>query len=133
MVKDKKDPLEKSKEISESLQNPSVLEGGGEVKANEVFEDPKESRREATIENDQLRQAIERMELDEASKKQVPSHTKAIQSLDDEKKIKNLLQLAQKKGVVFAVHVAKKMNNPYILDVFHDMLAKEGYYKKFTK
>ena len=38
---------------------------------------------------------------------------------------------AKSKGVVYAVNVAKKMDDPFVLDKLHDNLAKEGYYKSF--
>ena len=83
--------------------------------------------------NQQLRQEIESMDLDDGLKKQAANSASTIKSLDDPKKIKKLLELARLKGITYAVHVAKQMNDPYILDTFHDVLAKEGYYKKFSK
>lgn len=50
---------------------------------------------------------------------------------EQEGQIKLLLETAKKKGVVEAVAAAKKINDPYLLDIFHDVLAKEGLYKKF--
>ena len=47
--------------------------------------------------------------------------------------IKKLLEIAREKGVVFAIKVAKSMNDPFLLDTLHDALAKEGYYKDFVK
>ena len=44
-----------------------------------------------------------------------------------------LLKIAREKGLVYAIQVAKKMNEPYLLDVLHDTLASEGFYKDFKK
>jgi hypothetical protein len=65
---------------------------------------------------------------DEAKKKAVQ-----IKSLNEKEKLEYLLDMAKTNGVAFAVTVAKKMNDPYILDIFHDILAREGLYKKFKK
>lgn len=42
-------------------------------------------------------------------------------------KIKELCQLAFEKGLDTAIEQAKKLNNPYILDEFHDALVGELY------
>ena len=59
------------------------------------------------------------------------------EALDSEQtqegKIRRLLDLASEKGLFFAIDVAKKMNDHYTLDVLHDILIKEGLYKKFRK
>jgi len=48
-------------------------------------------------------------------------------------KIKYLLVLGEKKGLKKAIEEAKRENDPFLLDVFHDLLAKDGVYKKFLK
>jgi hypothetical protein len=45
--------------------------------------------------------------------------------MDAESRINNLVGLAEAKGVVHAVSVAKHMQDNYILDEFHDRLADE--------
>jgi flagellar motility protein MotE (MotC chaperone) len=85
------------------------------------------------IVSEELKREIEMMELDEDLKVQAAEKAKKIQLLGEEEKIDHLLKLAQEKGVVFAVKVAKSMNDPYILDTLHDILAREGYYQKFIK
>ncbi len=84
-------------------------------------------------EHQKARQEIEAMDVDDSLKTQLNSNVATAQSLDDKKKLDYLFKLAQSKGVVFAVNVAKKMNDPYVLDTFHDKLAREGYYKSFLK
>ena|SRR3989344_3321120 len=84
------------------------------------------------LENSRIRHELENMDLPDSVKLQAQSQADQIKSLEEQEKIKNLLQAAKAKGVPFAVNVAKNMD-PYILDVFHDRLVKEGYYKKFVK
>ena len=48
------------------------------------------------------------------------------QKMDAETQIQHLVDLAQQKGVLHAVKVARHMEDNYILDTFHDrMLAEE--------
>jgi len=108
------------KEIS-PLDETRYLEGGKNLSNPESVEIQKAKKR------------IEGSDLDDTLKMQATLQAKNIKDLDDEKKVKKLIELAKLKGVVFAVNVAKKMDNPYILDMLHDLLAKKGYYQDFIK
>ena len=66
-------------------------------------------------------------------KKQAEMTAAKIQVLADDEKLKKLLEIARGKGVVFAVKTAKAMNDPFLLDTLHDILAREGYYQNFIK
>jgi hypothetical protein len=81
----------------------------------------------------ELRREIEMMELDDKTKAEAKKKAEKIEFLGEKEKIEHLLKIAQEKGVVFAVQVARRMNEPYLLDILHDTLAQEGYYKDFTK
>ncbi len=56
---------------------------------------------------------------------------------EDEKKllikkdIKNLLAVAEKKGLEYSIKEAKKKNDPFLLDIYHDVLARDAAYKRF--
>ena len=52
-----------------------------------------------------------------------------IKAQPKERQIGLLTQMAFDKGVVEAVEVAKKIDNPYLLDEFHDVLVDELYNK----
>ena len=73
------------------------------------------------------------MEIDDNLKKQAEQKANKISFLADDDKLKKLLEIAREKGVVFAIKVAKSMNDPFILDTLHDALSQEGFYKDFTK
>lgn len=81
----------------------------------------------------ELRREIDLMEADEKTKEEAEKKAKKIEFLGEKEKIEHLLEIAREKGVVFAINVCRKMNEPYLLDVLHDILAKEGFYKDFTK
>jgi hypothetical protein len=82
---------------------------------------------------EQLRREIELMDVDENLKKEAELKAQKIIFFGDDEKIKHLLKLAQEKGIVFAIKTAKEMKDPYLLDILHDVLAREGYYQKFIK
>ena len=73
------------------------------------------------------------MEVDDATKDEAKKKADKIEFLGEKEKIEHLLQIAREKGVVFAIQVAKKMNEPYLLDILHDTLAREGFYLKMGK
>jgi hypothetical protein len=73
------------------------------------------------------------MQVDDNLKKEAEQKANKIQFLADDEKLKKLLDIAKEKGVVFAIQTAKGMNDPFLLDALHDILAKEGYYHKFVK
>lgn len=79
----------------------------------------------------ELRKEIEMMQLDPKTKGEAEKKSEEIAFLGEKEKIENLLKIARQKGVIFAIHVARKMNEPYLLDILHDTLASEGYYKDF--
>ena len=80
---------------------------------------------------DQIRKEIEMMELDENLKAEAKKKASKIEFLGEKEKIEHLLESAREKGVVFAVKTAREMKDPYILDILHDILAKEGFYQTF--
>lgn len=82
---------------------------------------------------DELRREIELMDIEDNLKDEAKKKAEKIDSLDEKEKIEHLLQIAREKGLIFAINVCKKMNDPYLLDVLHDLLAKEGFYRQFMK
>ena len=63
---------------------------------------------------------------DQANLGSISDDAKAVQELDSESQIQHLIDIAQQKGVVHAVGVARHMQDNYVLDTMHDrMLADE--------
>ncbi len=112
-----------SQEILPGEESPEVLE----VSQESPIESPSEEKA-----ND-LRQEIENMDLPDDKKDEVENHVKSAGAFEDDKKIEYLLEVAKNQGVVMAVKTAQKMNDPYLLDLLHDKLTEEGYYKEFKK
>lgn len=104
------------------------------VEKQEAYEQPINPLERESIEVDkELRREIEMMELDEATKQEASKGVQRLEFLGQKEKIEHLLKIAHEKGVLTAVQMAKEMNDPYLLDVFHDLMAKEGFYKSFFK
>jgi len=122
------------KEKDENIKTPE-----GNIPAAESaapFEQEKTAERREMSPDDrvvsaELRREIEMMQLDDNTKKDAEAKAEKIEFLGEKEKIEHLLQMAREKGLVYAIHVARKMNEPYLLDVLHDTLAQEGFYKDF--
>ena len=93
----------------------------------------KEILSEDKIVSDELEREIEMLKLDPTTEKEAEKEKEKIEYLGEKEKIEHLLKMVREKGVVFAVEVARKMNEPYLLDTLHDVLAREGFYLKFSK
>lgn len=48
-------------------------------------------------------------------------------------KIKKLFVIAYEKDLYYATEVCKSLDDPFLLDLFHDILVRDGFYKKFIK
>jgi glutamate dehydrogenase/leucine dehydrogenase len=59
----------------------------------------------------------------------VAQNAKQIKAQPKERHVQLLTQMAFDKGIAEAVETAKKMDNPYLLDEFHDALVDELYKK----
>jgi hypothetical protein len=65
--------------------------------------------------------------------------SKKIKEKEEEKKlvvkekIKNLLKIAEEKGLQRSIKEAEKTNDPFLLDLYHDVLAKDAVYKRYLK
>lgn len=78
-----------------------------------------------------LKEAIEKTDIDDALKLQAAAHAQALQNEPATEQVKKLIDIAGRKGIAYAVHVAQKTGDAYLVDALHDALADGGYYKKF--
>ncbi len=116
--KERLQPIPAAETMAESAPETKEIIEKGEASAEELAK---------------LQEDVEGLDLADDVKKQANVTAQSIQSLTAQKKIEELLAMAKDKGVVYAIHVAKGMDDPYILDTLHDVLAKDGQYKKFLK
>ncbi len=132
--------LKSKKTLEKKIVNPEDLEvidivSDDEVlsSAQEILVSPEVTENEPEDSVTLLKKKVEAMELEEEMRPQVGAKVQDAQDLDDEEKIQYLIKLAQTKGAIFAVKIAQKMDNPYILDSLHDALIENGQYKKFEQ
>ena len=93
-------------------------------------------------EKEKVKEAEKQVDTGEASQKTSPpppppskimtdeelvADLRHVMSLDKPKQVKVLVYLSFKKGVHHALHIAKKLKDPYLLDEFHDTLVDELY------
>jgi len=103
-----------------------------EREPGKVPESPIEAKADRIVASE-LRKEIEAMQLDDNTKAQAEAKAEKIEFLGEKEKIEHLLRMARTRGLLFAIHMARKMKEPYLLDILHDTLAQEGFYKDFTK
>lgn len=127
-LQNKKEELNSQEKKIPTPEQAARFERGGER-----VPDRREVSEEDKLVSAELRREIEMMELDDKTKGGAEKKAEKIEFLGEKEKIEHLLQMAREKGVLFAIQVAKKMNEPYILDILHDTLAQEGLYKKFRE
>ncbi len=116
-------------------KNKDYLEVAPAPKTPEVVEaspGKENSMPEQEPDQQELREAMEKLGLDDAAPVKAAAAPKADTKVQEEK-IRKLMDVAKEKGVIFAVALAKRMDDPYMLDMFHDALAQHGLYEKFKK
>lgn len=121
----KKSPLE---------EKISKLAEHGESLEKSIIKEGKDGTKERRFENEQRIVGAETSKLGSISvssssgktqSQAVVKTAKDLQGLDKENQVKSLVKLSFTKGVFFAVDVAKKLDDPYILDELHDALVKQ--------
>ncbi len=110
---------------------------------NRVFNEVKESKAELDNslkeEKKRLKEELlnvinfEAISANEAVEKVREEELNKILVGDEIVKIKQLFEVARDKGLYYATELCKKAKDPFLLDLFHDILAKDGFYKRFLK
>ncbi len=129
MVKIKKDEKINKDEYA---KNEELVLGDEASEPGEPLKEVAEDGELIEGENKKLKAEVEKMEVEDSLKSSVQDDTNNAVLLEEQKKIKFLLELAKKKGVIYAVNVAKNMKDPYLLDTLHDRLIQDGHYKEFA-
>lgn len=123
-----KETREEYKEKPSSAEAP--LSAGEE---KEGILEKREFAEEEIKKREELEKEIEKIKLSPQIKAQAQKQADEIKKQSAKGKIQHLLDLAQAQGISYAVEVARKIDDPYLLDLFHDTLAKEGLFKKFME
>jgi len=122
----------------DKIKNPEKVISASEQrvefnKEKEPVVEKKEISKDEKIVADELRREIEMMEVAGGLKEEAKKKAQEIEFLGEKEKIEHLLKIAHEKGIIFAIKSAKEMKDAYILDTLHDILAREGYYKNFSR
>ena len=88
---------------------------------------------EEKVIKEKLRREINLMKISPKLQDDAKKKAQKIKALDAQGKIKNLLLAAEEGGLAFALRIAEGLKDPYLLDVFHDILARDGTFKRFKK
>ncbi len=108
-------------EISKEIISEWYKEKGVETEKSEILVEKKEEKKEPSPPSFSVpRKDKDNLKKEEEEKK-----------LLIKGKIKELLALAETKGLERSIKEARKQNNPFLLDIYHDVLAKDAAYKRF--
>lgn len=98
------------------------------LKALEFKEAGLSPEKQKEILKDVVSEKIQAIQPSQVSR-QVAQKTQELQEQPKERQIQILTEMAFEKGVVYAVEIAKNLDNPYLLDEFHDVLIDQLYNK----
>ncbi len=131
----KKNGLEKLDSQRERVMKNLFKKRKEKIPEKEVQKERKEEfEKHKELIEEKIEEEKKTLEADpETLKEEMDEEERQIESLKGEGKLSRLLNIAQEKGVAFAVEVAKDMKDPYLLDALHDILARSGFYKEFVK
>ncbi len=94
----------------------------------------KEEKRELSADKEELaelRKKIAQMKVEPKEEKEVEKEAEKMKRLSVKEKVKKILVLAATKNLAFAIKTAQKLDDPLVLDLVHDILAKDRYYRNF--
>jgi DNA gyrase/topoisomerase IV subunit B len=110
----KKFEVKQTEALSQPEQKENVL---SPEKQKELL---KEAVNEKITENISITPTIQKIAQQTATK---------LKDEPKERQIELLIQMAFQKGIIEAVEIAKNLDNPYLLDEFHDALVDNMYTK----
>ncbi len=80
-----------------------------------------------------LKKEIEKIYLPSEKLSEIKQRAEELTAQPLRDKIVHLLGLAKKKGLTYALKMARETNDPLTIDLFHDILAKNHTFEKFTQ
>ena len=132
--------MNEEKETNKQFLDQEKLETEKDNYKEEIVETQQEKKEffketfEKRIIEEKLEEELEKLEEDsEKFEEEIKKEKEQIKGLEKEGKLSRLLSVAKEKGAPFAVEIAKKMDDPYILDALHDLLVRKGFYEESLK
>jgi hypothetical protein len=114
--------MEQEIEIKKFIENKEQSENKAEKETTETTVQEQKEEKQPTV-NVVIKQDDESVVKDISDIKELPLSGK----------IEKLFKLAETKNLIYAINLARKTGDAYLIDVFRDQLAENGYYKKFLK
>jgi hypothetical protein len=102
---------------AEVLKQPEIKEGG------------LSAEKQKEILRDVIYEKVMNVQYTPIQQQAVQQQTQKLKDEPKERQIELLIQMAFDKSVVEAVWIAKSLDNPYLLDEFHDALVDKLYNK----
>lgn len=113
------------KNVDSQIEKPRIEQPVELAPVEPSSEIPSESRPIETAEDFPIQQSVPQAQ----DQTEIQAHVEAIAPLPQEEQIQKLLLLASEKGVDKAVAVAKKLDNPFLQDAFHDIIMDNPEFK----
>jgi len=96
----------------------------GRRETKEFLSSQEEQRKE------QIKKELEELEISSELKQEIEKVSSKFSGLADEKKISYLVEVAFEKGPCFAFALARKYGDYFLIDLLHDILAKDNLYER---
>ena len=109
---------EKKSEVKEKLK---------EIYQSELEKEKKAEQETESFKKEQFGAGTGTAAPQAKNQKQVSDDTGKIKKMDQKNQVKALIKLVFEKNIAYAVKVARNIDNPYVLDEFHDTLVDEYY------
>jgi len=110
--------------LEKQLQEKKLALEKGTIEQKTV-EISRENVKENEASNVQGQQASTNYTDDKDEAQKISIDVKKIKDLDSSRQVKVLSILAFEKGIMYSINVARRLNNPYLLDELHDKLVGE--------
>ncbi len=105
------------------------IEEAGEAAETKELKEGRRLEEEKLI-REMITQEVAKMRQQPQLEEEAEEEARKMEKLKMENKLKKLLSLANEKGVVYSVLVAERMDDPYLLDRFHDIIVAKGIYSE---
>lgn len=110
-------PQEEVKWLEEQLEakKKEVMESGESRREKEMAKEVVEEHAQKAVASDDY----------QIPEEEIEKHKSEIEKESHSKQVEQLLHIANEKGIINAIAVARKLNNPHLLDDFHDRIVWE--------
>lgn len=113
--------------IPEKIQKPKEEEQKKNEEKLSLEQEIVEKEQKFIPEEEKINESLKTKPIDNSFQKTNKKQAVSISGIQRQRQVKMLTDLAMERGVHYAISVAKKMENAYVLDELHDTLVDELY------